>query len=237
MNVFVLNQQLFTLGVSKGVVVLNHVVFEKLNLKKRWVDALVGVSDLPEFKAKLTTILSRKDSNVRSDLISLAGPAERRLKKEKRHLAFKQRGYSVEIVDRRNQIPYAFSVGLSNRIGYELILSYPGDPSQLEAVVEMVSRTAIVGVGTRRLIPNEVATLPDISVKGEPLRFVINKKTEPGRVVRHKAPVMSSRRYVQRKPKHIYQILIGDENNLLPGEDGYNEAFTQNLHHPEDRAY
>lgn len=208
---------------------LNRSVFEKLNLKKRWIEALVGVSDLPEFKAKLNNILSRKDSNVRSELISLAGPAERRFKKEKRHLDFKRRGYSVETVDRRNQIPYAFSVGLSNRVGYELILSYPGSPSQLEAVVEMVSRSAIDGVGARQLIPYEVATLPSIAVNGEPLRFVINKKAEPGRVVRHKAPVMASRRYVQYKPKHIYQILIGDENNLLPGEDGYESTRVQDL--------
>lgn len=40
---------------------------------------------------------------------------------------------------------------------------------------------------------------------------------------------MASRRYVQYKPKHIYQILIGDENNLLPGEDGYESTRVQDL--------
>lgn len=219
---------------------LDRSVFKRLKLKKRWIDALVGVSDLPEFKTKLNQILSRKDSTVRSELISIAGPAERRFKKEKRHADFKKRGYSVECVSRKNRIPYVFSVGLSNRVGYELILSYPGNPTVMEDVVEHVCEAAVVGVGKAQLVPDKVSTIPDINVNGEPLRFVIRKKEEANRVIRHKAPVMASRRYVQQKPNQVYQILMGDCNNLLPGEDGYEETHVQDLFctaHQQSLAY
>ncbi|MFK3607868.1 hypothetical protein PVE_R2G0549 [Pseudomonas veronii 1YdBTEX2] len=129
-----------------------------------------------------------------------------------------EQGYAVKPVFGGDDSPsFAYSVGLTGTVGFELV-SMAGMDHELNAyMVNAYSELAKAG----ELIENERSDLVELSsVPGQGLRTKCVQVDAAVAMAEHVCDVRG-------EVKRIYQVLIADKHNLFPGEEGYEEAFLQ----------
>lgn len=68
-------------------------------------------------------------------------------------------------------------------------------------------------------------------VGGFSLRVLLKEVGDKKHVLGNYTPAAKGDFYLDEEPATIYQVFLGDENNLLPREEGYNETTFPNLKH------
>ena len=127
-------------------------------------------------------------------------------------------GYAVKSIFGGDDSPsFAYSVGLTGTVGFELI-SMAGMDHQLNAyMVNAYAELAKAG----EVIEEERTDLVELSsTPGQGLRTKCVPVNVSAAMETH---VCDVRGEVER----IYQVLVADKHNLLPDEEGYEQAFLQ----------
>ncbi|WP_439126216.1 MAG: DUF4262 domain-containing protein (plasmid) [Pseudomonas rhizophila] len=151
---------------------------------------------------------------VRAIRISLLGPSMA----AQIDGAIGAQGYAVKSVFAGDDSPsFAYSVGLTGTVGFELI-SMAGMDHQLNAY--MVSEYAELAKAGE-VIEDERSDLVELSsLPGHGLRT----KCVP---VNASAAMETHICEVRGEVERVYQILVADKHNLFPDEEGYEQAFLQ----------
>lgn len=127
-------------------------------------------------------------------------------------------GHSVIGVGSDDVSPaYSYSVGLTNTLGYELITAGVSTGEVINEVAELLKNDSVK--------VNEVFTLDSFTVIGKgPLKVKVvdrDYNDDYKSLVFSKIPTVTI--------TAIKQILLGDKNNILPDEEGYDTNFNQVL--------
>ena len=116
-------------------------------------------------------------------------------------------GYAIMGVLGNNTVCY--TVGLTPILGYELVVSLPANPNVIHIIInDFISE---------QKENNDVSGIkyPGMFKDGTPLRGKLEDVSDEIDVLN----VIAARRCEVNK---VYQLYLADENNLLPGEAGYN---------------
>lgn len=139
-------------------------------------------------------------------------------------MAAAEQGFSLENVFSEDPTDrwcsYSYTVGVSEKLGYEILLVNAGKNSG-----PLLAQIAKWAIDTGGFIENVPFGVPGYTVGEEkiPLKAVA---TEQGM-----GDVATTRMQgaVNAGMKRYMQVFIGDKNNLLPGEDGHDASFVQEL--------
>lgn len=214
---------------------MNVETLTELGFNSYQVETLEQAHQHPEFSAAIDTALSLHESGVGDpdvimdtlmEIIVVTNTARLKVEHDQR---VAQGGFTVQGV--HAEVSYAYTVGLTSLYGLELVLRCPADASTLGAVVNCVAERL-----KTQPMPETVFELEEFHIGGKPMRVKLMVCEDVPKLIESVATGLGNPEYMALPPEHVYQILIADAGNLLPGEDGYNQAFNQDLHHPEDIA-
>lgn len=111
---------------------------------------------------------------------------------------------------------FIYTVGLSLKLGYELIAVQVPDGDLMNDVCrQLISGDIAVG---------QVHETDEYTVDTKPLRFVVRDLGINTKTASH-----VTFRLPEIPVTDVKQLLIGDPNNRLPGEEGHDERFVQTL--------
>lgn len=122
-------------------------------------------------------------------------------------------------------VPYSYTVGLSPPVGFEIIGRGLIPSDLMESLINEMGQRALAGeymTGERGSYLHEI--------NGEPHRLILKRVEDTDHALDHLLLLAGSIRFVPTRPKQIYQLYIGDCNNLLPGEDRYDNTLLQELY-------
>lgn len=111
---------------------------------------------------------------------------------------------------------YIYSVGLSAKTGHELVIVNHGQSGP--SILETAATSSLKGT----LIVDEVFVSDDFIVNGLPLRLIIKDIPLDSFTAQGCMGKIGT-------VTNIKQIFIADKNNILPGEEGYDVEFVQEL--------
>jgi hypothetical protein len=130
------------------------------------------------------------------------------------------RGYTflhVMADDSTGDMPLAYSVGLSQQGGYELLVSGAMSESELSMFIEGAAEW---------LANNDITPEDGMVLTGafrQPVR--LHALSDPKRSVHLTFAQRWAEFRDKRGPRHGYQILWSDPDGLFPGDDGYDQAI------------
>lgn len=128
-------------------------------------------------------------------------------------------GYAIQPIFCENKPAYAYTIGLSNEVGFELFAHAGGDPSLLATVVRHYAELA------KRHEHIEHERNDSAAMRHRPKQGVRTLAVPVETLV---AKQDFLRQTFGEPVKRVYQILIADADNRLPGESGYDkEAWPQ----------
>jgi len=131
--------------------------------------------------------------------------------------------YTVQMVDA--PVPFVYTLGLSAHAGFEIIS---------RGLIPAVLMAAIVReVGDR--IKNKEDVFNDLTsyvqtLNNRPLRLRLDRVFDPDYLIKNVALMASRRVFIPDPDFRFYQLLIGDDANVLPGESGYDNQLIQDLY-------
>lgn len=214
---------------------MNTKTLNELGFNEYQIETLGHAHQHPEFSAVIDTALSLHESGAGDsvavtdtlmEIIVVTNTARLKVEHEQR---VAQGGFTVQGV--HTEVSYAYTVGLTSLCGLELIVRCHADAQTLGAVVNVVAERL-----KTQPLPETVFELEEFHIGGKPMRVKLMVCEDVPKLIESVATGLGNPEYMALPPEHVYQILIADAGNLLPGEDGYNQAFNQDLHHPEDIA-
>jgi hypothetical protein len=140
-----------------------------------------------------------------------------------------QHGFAIHalLADQEGKPNVIYTVGLSQLTGYELLVSMCMEAELIGGLLQVAAELA---AGKRKGLPLPVADgvleprLGDIEIFGvkQPLRCVYRKVTDLVRA-------FGLMQFRVQGVETVYQLVLPDEANLLPGEAGYDDLFDQDL--------
>ena len=150
--------------------------------------------------------------------------------KRNQDMAAEKQGFAVQNVfsnDPKDQwASYSYTYGAQDKLGYEILLVNAGTGSG--GILAQLARWAIETGG---FIENVPFTIPGYKVgpEGQLLKAVATEQAM--------GPVATTRMMgaINAGMTRYMQVFIGDKNNVLPGEDGYDVSFVQTLP-PDEEA-
>lgn len=114
---------------------------------------------------------------------------------------------------------YLYTVGLTDTLGAEVIVVAEADIMALHPLINSAVQQAIANDDSEFMQEYGVGTLIDgVTPMKADFVEVTNHPAIPHLVVQRVGDV-----------KRVFQLSLADENNLLPGEEGYNEEWVQDL--------
>jgi hypothetical protein len=137
---------------------------------------------------------------------------------EQRQLAIDTVGYAIQpVFASEHKAAFAYTIGLADRVGFELMATAGSDPHLLMHIVGQYAELAKAHEHIEHE-RNDTAAMAD----------------RPKQGVRTKAiavePLVVRQEYAHGLPadvKRVYQILIADKNNIFPDEQGYDREWSQ----------
>lgn len=130
-------------------------------------------------------------------------------------------GYTVTMVT--GERPTAYTVGLSVSEGYELVTQ-----SNIHGKVAGVVINAVVDE-LRKSGFSENFTLKNFNINNTEARCRLVEIEDLEWLGTQVTFGMFNPEWLKVKPTKVYQVLLGDKNNILPDEDGYDTSFDQTL--------
>lgn len=122
-------------------------------------------------------------------------------------------------------VPYSYTIGLSAFVGYEIIGRGLIPSDLMESLINEMGQRAVAGeymTGVRGSRLNDI--------NGESHRLILNRVEDTENALDHLLLLAGSVVFVPDRPKQVYQLYVGDCDNRLPGEDGYNNVLLQELY-------
>ncbi len=132
--------------------------------------------------------------------------------------AIAQYGYAVQrVFAHEDQPAFAYSIGLTGAVGFELLALAGQDPDLLAHVVGAYAELAKAHerIEQERNDVIEMASTPGYGVRTKCI--LVEAQVATGEFVKQ----------TRGEVKRVYQILIADKNNLLPDEQGYSKSWPQ----------
>lgn len=143
--------------------------------------------------------------------------------KEMQRAAAEKQGFSIHNVFSNDPVDtwhrYSYTAHLTSKLNYDLLLVNCGHYSG-----QNLADIAKWLIETGGVIEGEVFTMPGITVNKVPLRMVASAQIPVDEV----ATTRMQGAITQGMTQYV-QIFIGDKNNILPGEEGYDSTFDQTL--------
>lgn len=143
--------------------------------------------------------------------------------KEMQRAAAEKQGFSIHNVLSNDPVDtwhrYSYTAHLTSKLNYDLLLVNCGHYSghNLAEIAKWLIETGGV-------IEGEVFTMPGITVNKVPLRMVASTQMPVDEVATTRMQGAINHGMTQ-----YVQIFVGDKNNILPGEEGYDSTFDQTL--------
>ncbi|MCY1290351.1 hypothetical protein D9M70_394900 [compost metagenome] len=136
-----------------------------------------------------------------------------------RNKAIKNQGFAIQnVCSNEPWKTYSYTIAASEKLGYDVVMVNAG-PDSGHHLAELVS-TAIKEGGFKL---DEPFVDTNYRIAGEPMRAVAKELgMDSPAVTRMQGAVNAGM-------KRVVQIYIGDKNNRLPDEEGYDAAFVQEL--------
>ena len=142
---------------------------------------------------------------------------------EMQRAAAEKQGFSIHNVFSNDPVDtwhrYSYTAHLTSKLNYDLLLVNCGHYSghNLAEIAKWLIETGGV-------IEGEVFTMPGITVNKVPLRMVASTQMPVDEVATTRMQGAINHGMTQ-----YVQIFVGDKNNILPGEEGYDITFDQTL--------
>jgi hypothetical protein len=144
--------------------------------------------------------------------------------KRNQDMATAEQGFAVQNVTSNDPKDtwrsYSYTYGAQGKLGYEVLIVNAGPNSG--AMLAQLTKWAIETGG---FIENIPFTIPGYTVGpgGEPLKAVATEQVM--------GPVATTRLLgaMNAGMKRYMQVFVGDKNNILPGEEGYDTGYVQEL--------
>ena len=174
--------------------------------EKMLLDYKEGKLEEEKVKEYLTQVI------IEINLDRLLGEHKERMEKN---------GYTVTVVG--GERATAYTVGLSVSEGYELVTQ-----SNIAGKVLGIVINAVVGE-LRDSGFEENLTLKTFNINNTEARCKLVEVKDVEWLGENITYGMFNSDWLETKPTKVYQVLLGDKNNILPGENGYDVSFEQTL--------
>lgn len=129
--------------------------------------------------------------------------------------AIEEHGYSVQPILAGDKPAYAYTIGLTGLVGFELFANAGSDPGILAHVVSHYAELA------KRHEHIEHERNDAAAMRNRPKQGIRTLAVPVEPMV---AKQVFLKQTFGEEPKRVYQILIADSDNRLPGESGYDST-------------
>lgn len=130
--------------------------------------------------------------------------------------------YTVQVVT--SDPPLVYTAGLSLTSGIELAYQTNMDIRFMSDIVNGLAK----GIKENGLL-EETTSKQYLTGEEKDLRIKLVLVEEKDKLIDKLTLGMGNPNWLPNRPDKVYQVLVGDERNILPGEEGYDETFLQDF--------